>query len=71
MMKARNAPTPAASVGVAMPKKMDPSTPSMSIMGGTRDFMTILNSCMLVMAARSSLLMGGPSFGLITQRMPT
>ena len=61
--KARKAPTPEASVGVAIPKNMDPRTPSISIRGGTSDFKTINAISLEVTVARSSILIGGPISG--------
>jgi hypothetical protein len=61
--KASTAPTPAASVGVATPAKMDPRTPKMRIIGGTMDLSTISASLLLETAARSSLERAGPSSG--------
>ena len=64
MMKASMAPTPAASVGVATPMKMDPKTPMIRIMGGTRLLITIFAISPLLTAANSSFEMAGPSWGL-------
>ena len=66
-IRAKKAPTPAASVGVAMPPKMEPSTAMISSSGGTRFTREPVMRFRRGISASSSALMAGPQSGWMWQ----
>ena len=59
-MSENSAPTPAASVGVAQPVKIEPSTPTIRMTGGIRLMSEPVMRSRSGMAASSSVVIAGP-----------
>ena len=64
-MEAPTAPTAAASVGLAIPAKIEPKTATIKKSGGTRAFITRLRMSALEMPSSTSWGMGGADSGLM------
>ena len=67
-INAPSAPSAAASVGVATPARIVPITARINAIGGMSDFRVNTSFCMADHLDASSLVIGGPSVGLIVQR---
>jgi hypothetical protein len=63
------APSPAASVGVAIPARMVPMTARISARGGIRDLSVMTHFWAADQLLASSLEIGGPELGLRLQRI--